>query len=167
MRAEDMTRKVLAVFVLTTLAGIAEMVLAQGGPIVVVRPIGKQHLVGKVFEAQISNELSVPITMCTDFGSTVGTDSGRTVAPNPFMIQKWTGREWDIQLLGSDVGADNTAISIDAHETKKFRLQLNGPGRYRLQLTFLKGEIDAKSPLSQKDAVTVESNPFEVLSPPR
>jgi hypothetical protein len=112
--------------------------------------------------AQVKNDLAVPITFCTDFGKSVQAQSGQQAAPNPFEIQKWNGKRWDTQLTGTDVGSGNTPVSIDAHESKDFTLQINASGRYRLRLMYLEGESDTRCPLSADHATTIRSKPFSL-----
>lgn len=114
------------------------------------------------FSARVKNGLATPITFCVDFGQTVQTASGRHAAPNPFEIQKWNGKRWDTQLTGTDVGSGSTAISVDAHESKDFSLQINASGRYRLRLTYIEGESEPKCPLAPEHASRIGSNPFSV-----
>lgn len=131
---------------------------AQNGSLRVTIPlIGGSLEANTPFTAKVKNSLAVPISFCVDFGKTVNSESGQEAAPNPFEIQRWNGRRWDTQLTGTDVGSGETAISVDAHEVKEFRLRINGPGRYRLRLTYLEGENETKCPLPAKQAKTVRS----------
>src|SRR5882724_4064648 len=127
------TRTLILGFSTLTSAGLAVLVRAQQAPpLVLIQVSGGRLRANTTFVAQVKNDLAVPITFCTDFGKSVRAQSGQQAAPNPFEIQKWNGKRWDTQLTGTDVGSGNTPVSIDAHESKDFTLQINASGRYRL-----------------------------------
>lgn len=137
---------------------------AQQAP-VLIQVRGRNASAGAPFSALLKNDLASPITFCTDFGQSVQTESARHAAPNPFVVQKWNGKRWDTQLRGTDVGSGDTPISVDAHESKEFVLEIDRPGRYRLSLTYQEGDNDTKCPLPQGKTATIRSNPFSVQMP--
>src|SRR5215468_7197050 len=163
MISKDMTSKSL-ILGITALASVGlVLVRAQNvPPLVRIQVRGGSLRANTPFVAYLKNDLAVPITFCADFGKTVQTKSGLQAAPNPFEIQKWNGKQWDTQLTGTDVGSGNTAISIDAHESKDFHLQINASGRYRLRLTYVEGESDSKCPLPPEHAIRIGSKPFPI-----
>lgn len=161
------TSRTLILGILTlTCTGLATLVRAQQAPSPVLIQVRAAVLrANTAFAVRLRNDLSAPITFCTDFGRAVHTGSGTPqAAPNPFELQKWTGKQWDTQLIGSDVGSGNTAVSVDAHNSRDFTVEINGPGRYRLRLTYLEGESDAKCPLPTERATKTSSKPFSMRS---
>ena len=114
------------------------------------------------FSIELKNGLSVAITFCTDFGQAVETESGRHAAPNPFELQKWNGKRWTTQLIGTDVGSGETAVSVDAHDSRNFKLQINESGRYRLRLSYLEGDANTVCPLAAQRSAAITSKPFSV-----
>lgn len=152
---------------LVAVAGpVSEAQSRKIAPLVLIE-VGESLKAGTPFAVQLKNDLPNPLTVCADFGKSVQTESGQQVAPNPFEVQKWNGRRWHTQLIGTDVGSSSTTISIDAHEAKSFTLQLNASGLYRLKLAYQEGENDTQCPLPSEHAVTATSKSFLVQSATR
>ena len=124
--------------------------------------LGGSLNVATPFAVQLSNDLTVPITFCADFGKSILTTSGRRVAADPFEHQKWNGKLWNTQLIGTDIGQSNAIITVNAHESKSFTLHITAPGRYRLKLIYIEGESDAECPLPSGRATTISSKPFSI-----
>ena len=161
MISRDVTMKSLVLGIMALASVGLVLIRAQNAPpLVLIQVRGGSLRPNTPFVARLKNDLAVPITFCADFGKAVQTQSGPQAALNPFEIQKWNGKRWDTQLTGTDVGSGNTAISIDAHESKDFSLQVNASGRYRLTLTYTEGESDTKCPLSPQHANRIDSKPF-------
>ena len=59
-----------------------------------------------------------------------------------------------------------TAYLLDGKPAaaEDFKLQINDPGRHRLRLTYLPGQIDAKCPLASRHTKIVNSKPFDVAA---
>ncbi len=141
---------------------------AQQAPPLVLIQIGAGGIVANSsFEVHLKNGLSVPITFCADYGQFIQAPSGVHSAPNPFLLQRWTGSRWDTQLTGTDVySSSKSTVNIDAHESTDFIIVVGGPGRYRIQLRYLEGKIDIKCPITRKSAVILSSAPFVVHNAP-
>jgi hypothetical protein len=166
MNRGDFVVKILILWMSTAaLAGPAVGAPGQQQSPLVLVEISRGLRVSTPFVIRVKNDLAVPITFCTDFGKNVQAQSGQQVAANPFETQRWTGTRWDTQLTGTDAGSINTAISIDAHESKSFVLQINASGRYRLRLVYLKGEIDSQCPLPSDHSLMTSSMPFLIPAP--
>jgi hypothetical protein len=155
--------RILIVWVSITAGGemTAQTRSQQISPPVLIQ-VGRGLTVGTPFVIQLKNNLAGPISFCADFGKSVRTESGQQVAPNPFEVQKWNDRRWDTQLIGTDVGSGNTAVSIGAHESRSFRLQIGASGRYRLRLRYLEGESETQCPVPSEHAITTHSKPFSM-----
>jgi hypothetical protein len=115
---------------------------------------------------EVKNQLPVSITFCADFGASVHTAAGVRPAPNPFELERWTGSRWNTQLVGSDVGNSFVAMGVDARQSKQFLLEVNAPGRYRVRLTYIKGEGTEHCPIRSAEAVTIDSPPFSAAARP-
>jgi hypothetical protein len=118
----------------------------------------EQH---KPFTVQVRNESSYGISFCADIGQSVDTPSGRTAAPNPFYLQRWTGKRWETQLIGTDVGNGGAVFVMGWKEVQDFPLQVNSPGQYRIQFIYSKWSATSCSQL-RKHSSHVNSKPFSV-----
>jgi hypothetical protein len=67
-------------------------------------------------------------------------------------------------MTGTDVGSGEIAVSVDAHESRDFSLQISASGRYRLRLTYLEGETDIRCPIPDEHAATISSKPFSLYA---
>ena len=103
------------------------------------------------------------ITFCQRLNVSIPTPSGREDAPRPVKVEFLSGRRWFVDRSNlPDIGVAFSAVSLEPHEHRDFRLILELPGDYRFTLRYREGDEATTCPDPQKRQKKVVSQIIHV-----
>lgn len=101
---------------------------------------GSAHIVGQLLTVGIANEGSNSITLCVACCGSIIQSDADPVVPG-FDVQVRGPRRWGSLLWGCDVGDCFAPWYLKPGERRNFRIKLTRPGKYRLRLSYVAGEV--------------------------
>lgn len=91
-------------------------------------------------EAYIKNIGKDSVSVCVEFGQWSPHNGTIETTPSPFYVEKKDHGNWNVLLIGPDIGSLRRPVTIEAGETQDFPFRLNTKGKMRLLLNYWSGE---------------------------
>ena len=98
---------------------------------------GETHRSGEPITVKLINDGSKPIVFCRSFCGSLVVDIAWGVPSFDVRMERSKGS----LLWGCDVGALDVPESIEAKQAAEFRIKLVRPGKYRLRLRYVVGDL--------------------------